>query len=176
MYDSITSMKWILFTGTWRLTNSDVEEDVRAATREVVARGDGIVTGGATGVDYFCMDECLKLGKVNVLRVIIPSDLTHYISDYHANWCQAPVTAESIDALEKVLRDFQKQNPSGLLEMIHQGGDILQSHYDDRHDIEVLFSDEVHAFQVNNSTGTQDTIDKAVKSGLTVTLHKKYSI
>ncbi len=38
-------MKWILFTGTWRLTNSEVEHDVRAAAREVLSRGDGIVTG-----------------------------------------------------------------------------------------------------------------------------------
>lgn len=39
-------MKWILFTGTWRLTNQEVESDVREAAREVLARGDAIVTGG----------------------------------------------------------------------------------------------------------------------------------
>ena len=53
-------MKWILFTGTWRLTNSDVEQDVRKAAREVIERGDGVLTGGATGVDYFAMDEVIK--------------------------------------------------------------------------------------------------------------------
>ena len=54
-------MKWILFTGTWRLTNSEVEEDVRVAAREVRSRGDGIITGGATGGVYFAMDEAMKL-------------------------------------------------------------------------------------------------------------------
>lgn len=39
-------MKWILFTGTWRLTNQEVEDDVRKATREVISSGNGIVTGG----------------------------------------------------------------------------------------------------------------------------------
>jgi hypothetical protein len=39
-----------------------------------------------------------------------------------------------------------------------------------------MFSDEVYAFQVNNSTGTQDTINKAEKAGLKISLHKKYSI
>ena len=39
-------MKWILFTGTWRLTNQEVEHDVRKATREVFLHGDGLVTGG----------------------------------------------------------------------------------------------------------------------------------
>lgn len=57
-----------------------------------------------------------------------------------------------------------------------KGGAITQDHYDLRHNEEVTFSDEVYAFQVNNSTGTQDTIDKAKASGLPVTLHKKYSI
>jgi hypothetical protein len=39
-------MKWILFTGTWRLTNDEVERDVREAVHQVIASGDGIVTGG----------------------------------------------------------------------------------------------------------------------------------
>lgn len=50
-------MKWILFTGTWRLTNEEVEKDVCKAAREVIERGDGIVTGGATGVDYFAIEN-----------------------------------------------------------------------------------------------------------------------
>lgn len=53
-------MKWILFTGTWRLTSDEVEKDVREAAREVIARGDGVLTGGATGVDYFAMNEVLN--------------------------------------------------------------------------------------------------------------------
>ena len=52
--------------------------------------------GGATGVDYFCMDECVKNDYVNKLRVCIPSDLDHYISDYYKNWCQAPITEKDI--------------------------------------------------------------------------------
>jgi len=32
------AMKWILFTGTWRLVNKQLEADVRTAVREVLAR------------------------------------------------------------------------------------------------------------------------------------------
>lgn len=53
---------------------------------------------------------------------------------------------------------------------------ITQEHYNLRHDEEVKISNEVYAFQVNNSTGTQDTIDKALRAGLPISLHKKYTI
>ncbi len=169
-------MKWILFTGTWRLTNAEVERDVRAAARGVILGGDGIVTGGATGVDYFAMDEAVKNDpNCERLRVIIPTSLANYIVDYQTNWCQQPVTMEVIAELEKLLTYIKETNPASLIEMKH-GPEITQEHYNLRHNEEVAISDEVYAFQVNNSTGTQDTIDKSIAAGLPLTLHKKYAI
>ncbi len=168
-------MKWILFTGTWKLTNHEVENDVREAAREVLSRGDGIVTGGATGVDYFAMDEAMKMfPDASRLKVIIPAMFKSYVYDYHTNWLMPPVTTESIYNLEKILQQIKDTNPESLVEMPNDI--ITQDHYNDRHDEEVKISDEVYAFQVNNSTGTQDTIDKAAKSGLPIILHKKYTI
>ena len=168
-------MKWILFTGTWRLTNQEVEKDVRSAAREAIERGDGIVTGGATGVDYFAMDEAMKIDPTaSRLKVIIPANLKSYIADYYTNWCSAPVTRDSINDLEVLLKKIQVANPDALIEMPYDI--ITQEHYNLRHDEEVKISNEVYAFQVNNSTGTQDTIDKARQAGLPITLHKKYSI
>jgi hypothetical protein len=168
-------MKWILFTGTWRLTNEEVEKDVRSAAREVTEKGDGIVTGGATGVDYFAMDEAMKIDPTaSRLRVIIPANFKSYCFDYHTNWCNAPVTTKSINELEALLRKIHEANPDALIEMPYDI--ITQEHYNLRHDEEVKIADEVYAFQVNNSTGTQDTIDKANAAGLPITLHKKYSI
>ena len=43
--------------------------------REVLARGDGGITGGATGVDYFVMDEAMKIDATAArLLVIIPQN------------------------------------------------------------------------------------------------------
>ncbi len=168
-------MKWILFTGTWRLTNEEVENDVRAAARDVLARGDGIVTGGATGVDYFAMDEAMKLyPDASRLVVIIPTSLEEYIQDYRTNWCQEPITQETIDVLAELLTKIKTARPEALIEMPHTN--ITQEHYDLRHEEEVSLSNEVYAFQVNNSTGTQDTIDRAQKRGLSISIHKKYTI
>lgn len=157
------------------MVNQEVENDVREATREVLSRGDGIVTGGATGVDYFAMDEAMKLfPDASRLKVIIPALFKSYIYDYYTNWLMHPVTIETINDLEVLLQKIKDANPEALIEMPNDI--ITQDHYNDRHDEEVKISDEVYAFQVNNSTVTQDTIDKAAKSGLPITLHKKYTI
>ncbi len=166
-------MKWILFTGTWRLTNRQVEEDVRNSVREVIGRGDAVLTGGGTGVDYFAMDEAMKLQPdASRLKVIIPAYLEDFISDYYLNWCHEPITKKDIDGMASVLRKIKKINPASLVEMPYHT--ITQEHYFMRDTEEVKVSDEVYAFQVNKSVGTQDTIDKAKKAGLSVTLHKEY--
>ena len=170
-------MRWVIFTGTWRLTNEDVERDVRLAAREVFERGDGLVTGGATGVDYFAMDEFLKLNPdCTRMRVFIPARLPHFIADYRINWAHKPITDKDIDALEHLLKIIKERNPSAIFEVRKEQGDITQTDYDLRHNDEVAFSDEVHAFQVNSSAGTSDTIDKAKAAGLSITLHKTYTI
>jgi len=168
-------MKWIIFTGTWRLTNKEVEDDVRTAVRDVLSSGNGIVTGGATGVDYFCMDEAMKIcPDASQLKVIIPAFLKSYIYDYYMNWCVEPITKETIGNLEKLLLKIKEANPNSLIEMPNDI--ITQEHYNLRHDEEIKISDEVYAFQVNNSAGASDTISKALKSGLPISLHKKYAI
>ena len=109
-------MKWILFTGTWRLTNEEVENDVRQAVREVISRGDGVLTGGATGVDYYAMDEAFKLQpSATHIRIIIPATLEAFIQDYEKNWCQDPVTHESIKALSDLLHNIKAANPARVI-------------------------------------------------------------
>lgn len=169
-------MKWILFTGTWRLRDSAVEEDVRSTARETLSRGDGIVTGGATGVDYFAIDEALRFDPTGSrLKVFLPTNLKNYIRDYRENWCKEPVTPQSIDDLELILQKLEATKPEHLNHLPFDG-EISQEHYNLRHNDEVAHSDEVYAFQVNNSSGTQGTIDKARAAGLPVAVHKQYII
>jgi CO dehydrogenase/acetyl-CoA synthase beta subunit len=170
-------MRWIIFTGTWRLTNSAVERDVRESARHVFERGDGLVTGGGTGVDYFAMDEFIALDPTcERIRVFIPAKLNHYIADYRTNWKHSPITDGDIDKLEHVLTYIKGRNPPALIEADRESGDITQAMYDLRHNEEVAAADEVYAFQVNESTGTADTIRKARERGLAIALHKTYAI
>jgi len=168
-------MKWILFTGTWRLTDETVEKDVRKAACEVISKGDGILTGGATGVDYFAIDEAFTLDQnCSHIKVIIPANLENYINDYYLNWQKKPVTKKDIDNLAFLLKKIKNINPKAVIEMSNI--EITQEHYNLRNIEEIKFADEVYAFQVNESTGTQHTIDNALKNNLPVILYKKYKI
>lgn len=168
-------MKWILFTGTWRLADKTIESDVRKAVREVFERDDGIVNGGATGVDYFTMDEAFKIDPTcSKLQIIIPTDLDSFIEDHRKNWCLPPITQNDIDTLALLLQKIRAANPHNFVEMPFKN--ITQEHYNLRHAEEVKRSDEVYAFHVNDSPGTQNTIDQAREAGLTIALHRKYKI
>lgn len=166
-------MKWIIFTGTWKLTNKEVETDVRQSVRDVYGEGNAIITGGALGVDWFCMDEALKVDeKVERLLVIIPGTLEQYIHHFHNALDRGSISQEAFDALEVTLREVYRRNKKALLELPCE--DITDEEYFNRDTEEVKRADAVYAFQVNNSRGTQDTIDKAVIAGLPIELHKKY--
>ncbi|MEL6803239.1 MAG: hypothetical protein AAFO91_05555, partial [Bacteroidota bacterium] len=72
-------MKWYGITGSWRETTESVESDVRLAVRNIIQRGDGIVTGGAPNVDYFASSEALKHNPTGeYIKVFIPTNLWHY--------------------------------------------------------------------------------------------------
>lgn len=168
-------MKWTIFTGTWRLTNAQVENDVRETVREVLVRGDAIITGGALGVDLFTMEaSALHDPNFNRLKVIIPAPLERYIEHFHKAYDDGRISEESFHRLENILRLIYVTNPSSLIELEHQV--IDEKAYFDRDSEEVKAADAVHAFQVNGSRGTQDTIDKALEAGLPITLHKQYTI
>lgn len=102
--------------------------------------------------------------------------MDHYIADYRKNWKHNPIDDNDINNLEHILKIIKSRNPSAVFEVRKNSGDITQEEYDIRHNEEVTFSDEVFAFQVNNSIGTSDTINKANKVDLPITLHKNYTI
>ncbi len=168
-------MRWVVFTGTWRLTNAQVENDVKESVREVLERGDAIITGGALGVDLFTMEEALRYDlQCARIKVIIPAKLETYITHFHKAYKDGRIPEEAFHRLENTLRLIHRTNSQAIIELDHEV--IDQAAYFARDAQEVNYADEVYAFQVNGSIGTQDTIDKAMEAGIPVTLHKKYTI
>ncbi len=76
-------MKWTAVAGSWRQSNLDIENKVREEVRSLLALGNGLVSGGALGVDFFATDEALQAGiEATQLKIIIPSTLAIYSAHY----------------------------------------------------------------------------------------------
>ena len=168
-------MKWIAISGTWRLTNTEIEKEVRESVRAIMERGDGIVSGGALNVDYQATDEALKVDpSASRIKVFLPVTLERYAAHYRKRAQEGVITADQAEILIAQLTQIKAINPNALIENTLNTV-VDQTTYFERISKIVDTSDELMAFQVNNSAGVQDTIDKARKQGKPVHL-KNYEI
>jgi predicted Rossmann fold nucleotide-binding protein DprA/Smf involved in DNA uptake len=168
-------MKWIGITGSWRKTGEEVEKDVRAAVKEIIERGDGIVTGGALNVDWYATDEALKLNPAATqIKVCLPVTLERYAAHYRKRADEGVITHEQAERLIEQLTKLKTGNSAALIE--HPTNTVVDpTTYFERNTQVVELSDEILGFQVNDSGGVQDTVDKAHAQGKPVAV-KKYVI
>lgn len=158
-------MKWIGISGSWRKTSEQVEADVRSIVREVITRGDGIVTGGALGVDYIATEEVLRLNpSATQIRIYLPTTLQIYSAHYRKRAIEGVITDTQAEMLISQLERLVKINKNAIIENKENKICNIETYY--QRNMEVInASDELISFQVNKSQGTQDTIDKAEKQG-----------
>ena len=161
-------MKWIAIAGGWRITNSQVEENVRKTVREIISQGNGIVSGGAQGVDYIATEEALKNDcKKNNLKIIIPSTLEIYEKHYLKRAKEGVLTQERAEKLITQLTEVKKRG------CLKEGKDTVIENQAYFRRIEKIINkaDALVAFHINNTEGTQYTIDKAKEKGIPVEIH-----
>ena len=159
--------KWVGISGSWRATSPEIEQKVRDAVREIVLSGNGIVTGGALNVDYQATDEVLKLHRPNQIKVFLPTPFEIYAAHYRKRAQEGVITTEQAEILINQLNTLKQKNPAGLIE--NPNNTIIdETTYYERNLAVINASDELLAFQINNSAGTQDTIDKAKAKGIPV--------
>lgn len=162
--------KWIGISGSWRTTASEIERDVRETVRDIVLGGNGIVSGGALNVDYQATDEVLKLNRPQQVKVFLPTTLDIYSAHYRKRAREKVITEQQAEDLISQLTTLKNLNPQGLIEN-PTNTDVNEKTYFERDSEIVNASDELVAFQVNNSPGAQDTIDKAKAKGIPVKVH-----
>jgi len=164
-------MKWIGISGSWRKTNRELEKDVRKTAREIINRGDGIISGGALNVDYFATREAMKLDpKVEKIKIFLPTPLKIYSQHYCNRANEGIITKNQARELIKQLLRLQKINRGALIENNLQ--EVNDSAYDERNSAVINASDELIAFWVNQSEGTRNTIEKAKEKGIPIKIHK----
>ncbi|MFH0853003.1 MAG: hypothetical protein V1853_01190 [bacterium] len=164
-------MKWIGITGSWRKTNPEVEADVRQAVRNIFQHSNGIVTGGALNVDSFVIDEALTSDPTaRQIKVFIPTTLGTYSTHYRKRAQEGVILETQAESLISLLTKLKSANPKALIE--DPDNEIIdKTTYYRRNQLVVDSSDELIAFQVNNSAGVQDTIEKARIKGISVKKH-----
>ena len=162
-------------SGTWRILAPEVEGDVRAAVQKIHADGKGVICGGAMGVDFFAADEMLKLDPTGESVLIL---LAMTIEAYAARldmWATKQGTEASRSQADAVLDLFKRltavRPESLVIGPAIDPMEVTEEVYLAINDRIVELADELMAFQVNKSSGTQDAIDKMRAAGKPVTIH-----
>ncbi len=170
-------MKWIGISGSWRKTNNEIEEKIRAIVREIFETGNGMVSGGALGVDYIATDEALKLNpKADKIKIFIPTTLEKYSEHYRKHAKLGAITKKQAEDLIKQLKKIKSINPDALIENPDTNftEETKKEMYYERNSKIVEASDELVAFQIktkeSEGLGTTDTIEKAKAKGIPIRL------
>ena len=152
--------------------NKGLEDDIRKSVREIMNRGDGIVAGGALGVDYVATDEALKLNPAaDRIKIFLPTALEIYSAHYRIRAKEGVITSEQAEELIVQLNKLRKANSSSLIE--NTANDIVDTAtYYERNLAVIKMADELISFHVNESLGTKDAIDKATAKGIPVKVLK----
>lgn len=165
-------MKWIAISGSWRKTNRKVEKDVRETVRKIISEGNGIISGGALGVDYFATDEAMRLDPdCKKIKIFLPAKLEIFAKHFLKRAKEGVITKNQANDLITQLKNLKKTNPEALIEN-EKSTIIDKTTYRERNSEIVAVADKLVAFQVNKSQGTQDARDKAKQKGIPV---KKFS-
>lgn len=167
-------MKKIAISGSWRLTNDAVKQDVEETVVSIVADYNRLVTGGALGVDMIATKKILVLDKsCKHLLIILPTTLEIFATHFRNRAGEGVITKDQAEDLIELLSSVKAINPQAIIEMDFLSCD--QQSYYARNGKIIDMADELYAFQVNGSKGTQDAIDKAKSRNIPV-IHKKYKI
>ncbi len=163
---------WFGISGSWRKTNQEIEQAVRATVRKIIERGDGIVSGGALNVDWFATDEALKIDpEAKHVKIFLPVIFDLYAAHYRKRATEGVITSEQAEILITQLEKLQTANPESLIEN-KQNTIVDPKTYFERNTEVVNASDALIGFQVNESEGVGDTVQKALDQNKPVYLEK----
>lgn len=163
---------WFGISGSWRKISSEISQAVRATVRKIIERGDGIVSGGALNVDWFATDESLILDpEAKHIKIFLPVVLDLYAAHYRKRATEGVITSEQAEMLIAQLENLKAVNPDALIE--HPGNKIVDPKtYFERNTEVVNASDALIGFQVNDSEGVGDTVEKALSQNKPVYLER----
>lgn len=163
-------MKWYAINGGWRKTDEKVRLDVERIVTDILYKNDCIVTGGAMGVDYIATDTVINRGDPSwQLKIYLPVRFDIYKDHLHqATKKQIKgvpiVRKERVDKLLSQLDFLQRVFP-GVIRDDTSFTDVNPDSYYGRIRNIVDDCDEMFAFHINGTEGTQFGINLAREQG-----------
>lgn len=168
-------MKWYAISGTWKTITKEVEKDVRAVVKKIIEQGNGIITGGALGVDSIAIQTVLAFGDVKTqLRIYLPIKLERLRNHFLKRAREGVITMQQAEHVIRLWNTVAEQCTKCIRDDWEFNEANQESYYARTTNI-IKDSDALYAFQVNDSPGTQDAIDKAKALGKQVIV-KKYRL
>jgi len=158
---------WVGVSGSWRYAPPGLPDTVHQEVAAALGAGKSIVTGGALGVDYWATEMALS-SDPGRLKVILPTSLATYAAHYRQRAAEGIISAHQADDLIRQLEAVAKSG--SLIEHPERPQVVNVTTYYLRNQDVVDAADELLAFQVNASRGTQDTMDRARLKGIPVTV------
>lgn len=163
-------MEWIGIAGARRIQYDQVEIDVRKNVTKIFQEGNGVISGGALGVDYIAADEALKHDLTGRrIKIIIPSNLQTYQAYFNNRASQGVIESGDVDMLMEQLKEIQSRNPASLIELKHTS--VYRKTFHARNEEVIKASDELQAYQVRESTGTKNAVQTARQLGKPVKIY-----
>lgn len=167
-------MKWFAISGSWRLINTRVEEDVILVVNNILSKGDGVITGGALGVDYVAAQTVIKRKAFNQIKIYLPIKLDAFIKHMFNRASEGVIALKQAELIKKQLNTIREANNNAIIDNTKFFKADEESYYARNSSI-IELCNALYAFQVNKSKGTQDAITKARRLGKKVFL-KEYEI
>lgn len=155
-------MKRVAILGTWKSIQTDIADDVSQFTRQVIQRGDRIMTGGSPGVEFIVIQETLKWDSLaEKLEVVLPAPLDIYKSHIMKSAVRNVITKEESDDLIRQLQGLRLKNKTTLKAMKTKefSNDALMA----RNQAVADIVDEMIVFQINDSSDVEAGIERARK-------------
>lgn len=166
-------MKRVAILGTWKSIQTDIADDVSQFTRQVIQRGDRIMTGGSPGVEFIVIQETLKWDSLaEKLEVVLPAPLDIYKSHIMKSAVRNVITKEESDDLIRQLQGLRLKNKTTLKAMKTKefSNDALMA----RNQAVADIVDEMIVFQINDSSDVEAGIERARKREIPIRIMHYY--
>jgi hypothetical protein len=158
-------VNWVAVSGSWRHAPTAPGCCAPGSSGRARGRKGHRDWWRALGVDYWATETTLGIDPAR-LKVILPTSLTSYATHYRRRAAEGVISAQQAEDLIRQLKAVAQVG--GLVEHPERPQIVDVTTYYLRNQDMVDAADELLAFQVNDSAGTQDTVDKARLKGIPV--------